>query len=80
MAIRAVQYEDASLLEGLDLTHKYADQDKVQVYAQEAVAQAYALGLMTGKNGNVFAPKAEIKRGETAVVIHRALTLMNLWN
>lgn len=80
MAIRAVQYEDASLLEGLDLTHKYADQDKVQKYAQEAVAQAYALGLMTGKNGNVFAPKAEIKRGETAVVIHRALTLMNLWN
>ncbi|MCM3610374.1 S8 family serine peptidase [Planococcus sp. MERTA32b] len=76
MVIRAVEYEDASLLEDLDLSHKYADQNKVQNYAKEAVSQAYALGLMTGKNNNIFAPKADIKRGETAVVVYRALELL----
>lgn len=76
MVIRAVEYEDASLLEGLDLSHKYADQSKVSSYAKEAVSQAYALGLMTGRNNNVFAPKDDIKRGETAVVVYRALELM----
>ena len=80
MAIRAVEHHDASLLEDLDLSHKYADQTKVTPYAQESVSQAYALGLMTGRNNNVFAPKDEITRAETAVVIHRALTLMDLWN
>lgn len=80
MAIRAVKYYDASLLENLDLSHKYADQSKVTAYAQKAVSQAYALGLMTGREKNVFAPKDEITRAETAVVIHRALTLMDLWN
>lgn len=80
MAIRAVKYEDASLLAGLNLSHKYADQDKVQEYAREAVAQAYALGLMTGRDNNVFAPREDIKRGEIAVVLHRSLTLMSLWN
>lgn len=80
MVIRAVKYEDASLLVGLDLSHKYADQNKVTTYAQKAVSQAYALGLMTGREKNVFAPKDEITRAETAVVVHRALTLMDLWN
>ncbi|WP_313902999.1 S8 family serine peptidase [Planococcus salinarum] len=79
MAIRAVEYQDASLLEGLEGTHEYVDQAKVSTYAEEAVAQAYALGLMIGDQKNVFAPKEEITRAETAVVIHRALTLMDLW-
>ncbi|MGB6408710.1 MAG: S8 family serine peptidase [Planococcus donghaensis] len=78
MIMRAIEYKEASLLEGLDTTHKFADNAKIKAYASESVAQAYALGLITGRTGNIFDPQAKITRGETAAVLYRALEKMDL--
>ncbi|ANU27523.1 S8 family serine peptidase [Planococcus versutus] len=78
MIIRAVKYQEASLLEGLDASHKFKDSSKISPYAAKDVAQAEALELITGRSGNVFDPKAKITRGETAAVIYRALDKMDL--
>ena len=78
MMIRAIAYEDASLLEGLDATHKFADQSKISSYALETVKQAEALGVFTGREGNMFDPQARITRGETAVVLYRSLDKLEL--
>ena len=78
MIMRAVKYQEASLLEGLDNKHKFADNAKIKAYASEAVSQAHALGLITGRDGNIFDPLAKITRAETAVVLYRALDKMEL--
>ena len=80
MIIRAVEYQEASLLEGLDTTHKFADNAKIKAYASESVQQAYALGLITGRDNNIFDPLAKITRAETAAVPYRALEKMELLN
>ncbi|TWT07015.1 S8 family serine peptidase [Planococcus sp. CPCC 101016] len=78
MIMRAVEYQEASLLEGLDTTHKFADNAKIKAYASESVQQAYALGLITGRDNNIFDPLAKITRAETAAVLYRALEKMEL--
>ncbi|MBD8013347.1 S8 family serine peptidase [Planococcus wigleyi] len=78
MIMRAVKYQEASLLEGLNTKHKFADSAKISKYAAEAVSQAYALELITGRQGNVFDPQAKITRAETAVVLYRSLEKMEL--
>ncbi|ANU27525.1 S8 family serine peptidase [Planococcus versutus] len=78
MMIRAVEYQQAQLLEDLDTTHQFADSSNISPYAETAVSQAYALGLITGREGNIFDPKANITRGETAAVLYRALDKMKL--
>ncbi|EIM07144.1 putative lactocepin [Planococcus antarcticus DSM 14505] len=78
MMIRAVEYQQALLLEGLDTTHQFADSSTISPYANEAVSQAYALGFITGREDNIFDPKAKITRGETAAVLYRALDKMKL--
>ncbi|MBT2571999.1 S8 family serine peptidase [Planococcus sp. ISL-110] len=78
MIIRAVEYQDAALLEGLDTTHEFEDDAAIKGYADESVKQAYALGLITGRDGNIFDPLAKVTRAETAVVLYRALDKMEL--
>lgn len=78
MIMRAVEYQEASLLEGLDTTHKFEDKAKISKYANKSVSQAYGLGLITGRDGNIFDPQAKINRAETAVVLYRALEKMEL--
>ncbi|WP_142827175.1 S8 family serine peptidase [Planococcus soli] len=78
MIMRAVEYQEASLLEGLDTTHEFEDDAAIKAYADESVKQAYALGLITGREGNIFDPLAKITRAETAVVLYRALEKMEL--
>ncbi|EIM05051.1 S8/S53 family peptidase [Planococcus antarcticus DSM 14505] len=78
MIIRAVEFKEAALLEGLDASHKFKDNSKISPYAAKYVSQAEALELITGRSGNLFDPKANITRGETAAVIYRALDKMDL--
>ena len=78
MIMRAVEYQEASLLEGLDTTHEFEDNAKISKYASESVSQAYGLGLITGRDGNIFDPQAKINRAETAAVLYRALEKMEL--
>lgn len=78
MIMRAVEYQEASLLEGLDTTHEFEDDAAIKAYAIDSVKEAYALGLITGRDGNIFDPAAKITRAETAVVLYRALDKMEL--
>lgn len=78
MMIRAIEYQDASLLDGIDASHKFADGKKVGKHAVEAVAKAYGLGIISGRVHNKFDPKADITRAETIVILYRGLDKMDL--
>ncbi|GKW45359.1 S-layer homology domain-containing protein [Planococcus sp. NCCP-2050] len=78
MMIRAIEYQDASLLDGIDESHKFADAKKVGKHAVEAVAKAYGLGIISGRMHNKFDPKADITRAETIVILYRGLDKMDL--
>lgn len=51
----------------------FADGASISTWALTAVNWAKANGIMNGKTGNRFDPKAELTRGETAVLLHRYL-------
>ncbi|MCJ1908246.1 S-layer homology domain-containing protein [Planococcus ruber] len=78
MMIRAIEYQDASLLEGIDASHKFADAKNVGKHAVEAVAKAYGLGIISGRVHNKFDPKADITRAETIVILYRGLDKLDL--
>lgn len=80
MAIRAVEFQNPSLLKNLGKPHQFSDANRIGGYAKDAVAKAYALGIITGRTGNKFDPKARTTRAETAVILHRALGKMQLLN
>lgn len=71
--VRAVKYEDASLLKGLDTSKVFADNNKISAFAQQGVKEAVALGIVNGRAGNVFAPQDNATRAESAVMLYRAL-------
>lgn len=52
----------------------FSDQAKISAWAQDAVSQANALGLLKGKGANVFMPQASLTRAEAAQIVY---TLMN---
>lgn len=51
----------------------YADWDKVPNWARESVSMSDALGLLSGKPGNLFDPGNYITRAETAAALNRLL-------
>ena len=51
----------------------FADGASISTWAVPAVNWAKANGVLNGKTGNRFDPKAELTRGETAVLLHRYL-------
>ena len=51
----------------------FADGASISTWAVPAVNWAKANGILNGKTGNRFDPKAELTRGETAVLLHRYL-------
>lgn len=46
------------------------DSDSISAWAKSSVSQAVALGLLQGRDGGLFAPKASLNRAEGAQVIH----------
>lgn len=78
MAIRAVEFQNPSLLNNVGKPHQFSDANRIGGYAKDAASKAYALGIITGRTGNKFDPKAHTTRAETAVILHRALGKMNL--
>lgn len=73
IVVRAVEYQDASLLKDLDTSKVFADDKKISAFAKVSVQQAVALGIVNGRNGNLFAPQDNATRAETAVMLYRAL-------
>ena len=51
----------------------YADTEDISDWAAEAVMFCKLKGIMQGKDGNLFAPKANATRAETAAILERYL-------
>ncbi len=77
MLIRAVQYKDASLLEGLKPSAPFKDADRINSYAKEAIDQAVALKLLNGNSNGTFGPKKNTTRAQAAVVLYRMLDALD---
>ncbi|WP_186668410.1 S-layer homology domain-containing protein [Sporosarcina sp. BP05] len=77
MIIRAVEYQDASLVAGLDVSKTFADDAKIGAFAKASVANAAALGIVMGGSDNNFKPKSNATRAESAVMLYRVLQKLN---
>lgn len=51
----------------------YTDAAHTSDYAKDAEAACVKAGIITGRNGNVIAPKDDITRAETAVIVRNLL-------
>lgn len=71
--VRAVKHEDAALLNNLDTSKVFADDKNISTFAKLSVKQAVALGIVSGRGGNVFSPQDNATRAESAVMLYRAL-------
>ncbi|MGB3102778.1 MAG: S-layer homology domain-containing protein, partial [Psychrobacillus psychrotolerans] len=71
--IRAIKYDNASLLNGLPTPAQFKDASSISTFAKDSVAQAVALEVVFGKRNNTFEPQAKATRAEAAVMLHRAL-------
>jgi len=59
--------------EGLPRPSPYDDQGSISVWALQDVRKARAIGLLSGKPGNLFTPKDYITRAETAAALNHLL-------
>ena len=73
MVIRAIQYKDASVLDGVKAPASFKDSGKVSNFAKDYVSQAAALKLVNGYADQTFAPKANTTRAQSAVILYRLL-------
>lgn len=48
-----------------------ADEDEISDWAKDAVHKAYNAGILSGMEGNIFAPQQNLTRAESATVIKR---------
>ncbi|EPD51914.1 hypothetical protein HMPREF1210_01716 [Paenisporosarcina sp. HGH0030] len=71
--VRAVKHEDAALLNNLDTSKVFVDDKNISTFAKLSVKQAVALGIVSGRGGNVFSPQDNATRAESAVMLYRAL-------
>ena len=56
-------------------TEAFADQTEISSYAEEAVAWARASGIISGREGNRFAPQTSATRAEAAAILYNYLTM-----
>ncbi len=54
----------------------FADNDKIQSYAADAVRAAQQAGLINGRTDGTFAPQDTATRAEVAAILHRFVTLV----
>ncbi len=67
MIIRAIEYKDASVLEGVTNNVVFADAKDITAYAKKSVDLAAGLGIISGKEvkgKKVFEPKANATRAQ----------------
>lgn len=76
MVIRALEYHNEAVLEGIDPQVDFADAASIQDYAKSYVGYAVELGIVQGieSNGNfIFAPAEKATRAQAAKVIYEML-------
>jgi len=54
------------------------DADKSAAYAKNSIASCIKAGIVSGRSGNLIAPKDNITRAEVAVIVKRLLQKSNL--
>ncbi|SDM36787.1 Ig-like domain (group 2) [Psychrobacillus sp. OK028] len=77
MIIRAIEYNDASVLKGVTSKVTFADEASISDYAKENVALAAELGIISGKKVNgkqVFAPLDYATRAEASKMLYNLLS------
>ncbi|MFS1517105.1 S-layer homology domain-containing protein [Bacillus sp. SCS-151] len=74
MIIRAVNYKQPSLLEGVSTELTFTDAHMIEAYAKDSVAIAAKLGILKGKEDGTFAPKDSATRAQAAVLLYNLLT------
>lgn len=73
---RAMQAAGWSMGTGdTSLLSRYQDGGEVAPYARDAMATMISYGIISGVSDGVLAPKAQLTRGEMAVLIARMLTM-----
>ncbi len=53
----------------------FADNSKISTYAKEAVKQMQMVGVISGKNGNLYDPQGTATRAEVSAVLRRFMEL-----
>ncbi|WP_161601589.1 S-layer homology domain-containing protein [Paenibacillus luteus] len=74
LIVRAFQWKTKQSIQSVDVLEEYSDANAVSGWAAKEVEMALAAGLMKGKPGDVFDPKANSLRVEAAQA------MMNLMN
>ncbi|MDA3845905.1 MAG: S-layer homology domain-containing protein [Vallitaleaceae bacterium] len=71
---------DATLtdVEISELLSAYTDSSEAESYAKSSIAACLNTGIVTGRSGNMVAPKANITRAEVAIIVRRLLQKSNL--
>ncbi|MBO0603164.1 NEAT domain-containing protein [Sporosarcina sp. E16_3] len=76
MIIRAIEYKDASVLEGVKNDVSFADAKDITAYAKTSVDLAAGLGIIGGKKvkgKDVFEPKANATRAHASKMVYYML-------
>ncbi|URN95130.1 MAG: putative Ig domain-containing protein [Candidatus Pristimantibacillus lignocellulolyticus] len=72
--------ESAASQSNVDVIREFTDASIVSEWALEGVADSVGSGIISGRNNNLLAPKANITRAEVAMVIQRLLQTSDLIN
>ncbi|WP_166786692.1 S8 family serine peptidase [Jeotgalibacillus salarius] len=76
MIMRAINHRDPYLAPTIFMPNEFKDHADISDYARDAVYQAEALGIITGKENGSFAPKDQLTRGQMAAVLSRVLGVL----
>jgi len=68
--VRAYEYQ-AGKLTGAPAGTSFADADQMSDWARDAVGQAAALGLLSGRDGGQFVPQGQLTRAEAIQVLSK---------
>lgn len=79
MAVMLVRYATAMELEAskMNAGAAFTDAGKISDYAKDATAAMQKAGIISGKPGRVFDPKAGATRAEVSAMLHRFMILFS---
>jgi len=72
MMLRAYEYVTGQNVE-ISQSNNFTDQDRISLWAKDAVNAIHSIGIIQGHNGNIFNPQGNLNRAESAKVIFELL-------
>ena len=67
--------EKTGTLPEIEITGEFADAELMAPYAKEAVSAMKAMGVINGKGDNLFDPKGNATRAESAKIVYNVLNI-----